>query len=324
MELFIAAGGGDRAALGRLVSASEAHGEDAVVIDGLVTQANAAGAATGRRRPPVVGITGPPGAGKSTLVDRLVAAQRAADQTVGVLAIDPSSPYSGGAILGDRVRMGSHLGDDGVFIRSLATRGAMGGLAVAVSSILRLLSVMGFDELVIETVGVGQVELDVATVADTVVVVVAPGWGDEVQAAKAGLMEIADIFVVNKSDRPGAAQTAADLTAMASLAQPAAHGWRPIVVTSSALTGAGVNDLVEAIALHRKFLSGTGAGVARDHKRAEKELVANVGHVVSEQVAALCSGAEWDALVAAVLAGRVSPKEAAATMLSSQRHRLFE
>jgi LAO/AO transport system kinase len=311
LELCAAALGGDRAALGRVLTLVDEQGDDAEIVDAAMSQPSA----ERRTRASIVGVTGPPGAGKSTLVDRLVMASRSADRTVGVLAVDPTSPFSGGAMLGDRVRMGSHLGDDGVLIRSLATRGALGGLTASVSSMLRVLRAVGFDELIVETVGVGQVELDVATLADTVIVVVNPGWGDEVQAAKAGLMEIADVFVVNKSDRGDAARTVHDLGAMTALSNRTVGAWLPRVVTTSALNGDGIDDLVRAVEAHSAHLIESSDGVARERTRAEHEVRARVVSALAQRAESLCAGPKWEALVGGVLAGRSTASDAARVLL---------
>src|SRR5881275_146024 len=195
----------------------------------------------------LVGVTGPPGAGKSTLVDRMTAELRKAGQTVGIVAVDPTSPFSGGAILGDRVRMTAHFGDEGVFIRSMATRGHLGGLARATSDVALVLDAAGKDIVMIETVGVGQDEVDIVRTADVSIVVLVPGTGDEVQALKAGIMEIADIFVVNKADREGADRLLSAVEANLALHSYPAGEWRPPIVKTVATSGAGVKELTEAI-----------------------------------------------------------------------------
>jgi LAO/AO transport system kinase len=205
----------------------------------------------------LIGVTGPPGAGKSTLVDRLTTELRAAGRTVGILAVDPTSPFTGGAILGDRVRMQAHAGDPGVFIRSMATRGNLGGLARATSDAAIVLDAAGRDIVIIETVGVGQDEVDIVRTADVSVVVLVPGTGDDVQALKAGIMEIADIFVVNKADREGADRTASGVEAMLNLQSFAADEWRPPIVKTEATTGAGVPELVDAVERFRRHAPET-------------------------------------------------------------------
>ncbi|HET8645898.1 MAG TPA: methylmalonyl Co-A mutase-associated GTPase MeaB, partial [Vicinamibacteria bacterium] len=199
----------------------------------------------------VVGVTGPPGAGKSTLVDRMTARLRADGKTVGVVAVDPTSPFTGGAILGDRIRMQAHATDDGVFIRSMATRGHLGGLAAATGHVLTVLSAAGKDVLLVETVGVGQDEVEIVGTADVSVVVLVPGLGDEVQALKAGIMEIADVYVINKADRDGPGRLAAAIEGMLDLS---AAGWRPPVVSTVASRGEGIAGLAEAISRHEEHL----------------------------------------------------------------------
>jgi LAO/AO transport system kinase len=205
----------------------------------------------------LVGVTGPPGAGKSTLVDRLTTEIRATGATVGVVAVDPTSPYSGGAILGDRVRMQAHAADPGVFIRSMATRGHLGGLARATSEVALVFDAAGKDIILIETVGVGQDEIDIVRTADVSIVTMVPGAGDEVQALKAGIMEIADIFVVNKADREGADRTVATIEAMLSLQAFAEGAWRPPIVKTEATTGKGVAELLRTIETFREHSKGS-------------------------------------------------------------------
>jgi len=204
----------------------------------------------------VIGVTGPPGAGKSTLVDRLTSHIRASDRTVGVVAVDPTSPFTGGAILGDRVRMQAHAGDAGVFIRSMATRGHLGGLARATSEVALVLDAAGKEIVIIETVGVGQDEVDIVRTADISIVTIVPGSGDEVQALKAGIMEIADIFVVNKADREGADRTVLSIEALLSLGSFGEGDWRPPIVKTEATTGKGVPELLEAV---ERFRAHTAA-----------------------------------------------------------------
>lgn len=218
----------------------------------------------------LIGITGAPGSGKSTLVDRLTAEIRKTSRTVGIVAVDPTSPFSGGAILGDRVRMQAHAGDAGVFIRSMATRGHLGGLARATSEVALVLDASGKDVVIIETVGVGQDEVDIVRTADVSVVTLVPGAGDEVQALKAGIMEIADIFVVNKADREGADRTVASVEANLSLQTFAADEWRPPILKTEATTGRGVAELLQAIEQFRAHT--TAAQKSRRRQRAEYRL----------------------------------------------------
>ena len=229
---------------------------------------------TGRAQ--VVGITGAPGVGKSTSVSVLITALRAAGEKVGVLAVDPSSPFSGGALLGDRVRMQDHALDDGVFIRSMATRGHLGGIAWATPQALRVLDAAGCDVVLVETVGVGQSEVEVVALADTTVVLLAPGMGDGIQAAKAGILEVADVFVVNKADREGADQTIRDLKHMISLGRQGTAGpsWRPPIVRTVATTAEGIEDLLAAIEEHRAWMLSHGELDARRQRRAEAEIEA--------------------------------------------------
>ncbi len=260
-----------------------------------------------------VGITGAPGAGKSTLTGALVRHLRASGARVGVLAVDPSSPFTGGAILGDRVRMHDHATDPDVFIRSMATRGHLGGLARAVPQAIRVLAVAGYDWIVVETVGVGQVEVEIAGTADTTVVVVNPGWGDGVQAAKAGLLEIGDVFVVNKADRDGVAATVHDLESMLHLAE--ARPWPPPVLQTVATTDRGVDDVLDAIERHRAAISGSGALAARREQRIADEIRALVLDRFIKQADDFCSGARFATVVRRVADGESDPYTAA-TLLS--------
>jgi LAO/AO transport system kinase len=224
----------------------------------------------------LMGVTGPPGAGKSTLVDRMIIEIRKTGQTVGVVAVDPTSPYTGGAILGDRVRMQAHAGDAGVFIRSMATRGHLGGLARATGEVAAVFDAAGKDIVIIETVGVGQDEVDIVGTADVSIVTIVPGAGDEVQALKAGIMEIADIFVVNKADRDGADRTVSSIEAMLSLHTFAEGDWRPPIVKTEAITGRGVPELLETIERFRQHTAATQG--SRRRARAEWRLRELLAH----------------------------------------------
>src|SRR6516225_4534489 len=253
---------GDRRSIAKVISLVERGGDGARAVIELVHPR------TGNAWS--IGITGAPGAGKSTLTDQLVLRMRATGGEVGVLAVDPTSPFSGGAILGDRVRMQSHTSDPGVFIRSMATRGHLGGLALATPQAVRVLDAVGKAWIVIETVGVGQVEVEIAGHADTTIVVVNPGWGDAVQTAKAGLLEVADVFVVNKADRPGADEAVHDLAAM--LEMVGERTWRPPIVRTIATTGEGVDELFNAIAAHKAHVESSGEAEARRRARLREEL----------------------------------------------------
>ena len=305
-ELIEATRRGDRSALARVLSIVE-RGGDAAREVGRATHGHGEGAYT-------VGVTGAPGAGKSTLTNALVDLVRARDERVAVLAIDPSSPFSGGAILGDRVRMGDHALDDGVFIRSMATRGHLGGLAVAAPEAVRVLAAAGYPWVLLETVGVGQVEVEVVGQADTTLVVVNPGLGDAVQANKAGLMEIADVFVVNKADRPGARETARDLQRMLQMAQPD-DDWQPPVVQATATSGDGVADVWQAVADHRAHLESAGGLDERRRRRAAEEVTRLVAARLLERARATTAGPRATELAEAVAAGDLDPWTAADELL---------
>ena len=269
---------GERVAIARLISLVEDGGAD------LGTVMEAIYPHTGRAYS--VGITGAPGAGKSTLTEQLVARARREDHDVGVLAIDPSSPFSGGALLGDRVRMQSHATDPNVFIRSMATRGHLGGIALATPEAMRVLEAAGKDVVVIETVGVGQAEVEVTDACDTTLVVVNPGWGDAVQTAKAGLMEIADVFVVNKADRQGARDAVRELSQMLELSETE---WKPEIVQTIATKGEGIDELWTAIAKHRAYQEERGLIEARRRRRIEREIREIVGERFRARVENECT-----------------------------------
>jgi LAO/AO transport system kinase len=271
---------------------------------------------TGQAR--VIGLTGSPGVGKSTVTAALVAAYRAAGQRVGVLAVDPTSPFSGGALLGDRVRMQNHATDDGVFIRSMASRGQLGGLAWATPQALRILDAAGFGLVLIETVGVGQAELEIASLADTTLVIVAPGMGDSIQAAKAGILEIADVFVVNKSDRPGAQEVVRDLRTMLSMGEWPPGRWKPPIVSTAAAASdrAGLDDLVERIGQHQAWLDSSGELAARRQTRAREEIAAIAVAVLRERMGALPGDQRMAELATRVAAGETDPYTAADELVS--------
>jgi LAO/AO transport system kinase len=262
----------------------------------------------------LVGMTGAPGAGKSTLVNALIGVWRTQGRRVAVLAVDPSSPFSGGALLGDRVRMQDHVLDDGVFVRSMASRGQLGGLSWATPQALLAFDAAGFDVVVIETVGVGQAEVEVAGVADTTVVVVAPGMGDAIQAAKAGILEIADVFCVNKADRPGASRTMAELRELQALG--GAGGAAAPIVSTTASDGGGVEDLAGAIDAHRDALVADGRLDARHRTRARWQIRELALGTVRERAANLTGAAGLDGLAAAVAHRELDPYTAADRLLA--------
>lgn len=295
----------DRRAIGRLISlvedASPALREAMALLAPL----------TGRAQ--VVGLTGSPGVGKSTSTGALVAALRVRGRRVGVLAVDPSSPFTGGALLGDRVRMQDHALDTDVFIRSMASRGHLGGLSAATPQALRVLDAAGCDVVLIETVGVGQAEVEIASLADSTLVLLAPGMGDAVQAAKAGILEIADCFVVNKADRDGADQTYRELKQMLQLgaSDVSGGGWKPPVLKTVASTGEGSEDVADAIEAHRVWMASTGELERRRTARAEREIEAIAVATLRERMGDLRGAAGMGALASAVAAGELDPYTAA-------------
>ncbi len=265
----------------------------------------------------LVGITGAPGAGKSTLVDGLVTHWRKANQSVGVIAVDPTSPYSGGAMLGDRVRMQAHAQDTGVFIRSMATRGHLGGLARATADAALVLDAAGKDFVTIETVGVGQGEVDIVGTADVCVVVLVPGMGDEVQALKAGIMEIADIFVVNKADREGADRTVAEIESMLGLHSYKEGEWRPPIVRTQATSGEGIAELDGAISRFRGF--STALLATRRRQRAEAQVRAILADRLMKRIESTLDAIELERLVDRIASRQTDPYSAAAEILGPQR-----
>jgi LAO/AO transport system kinase len=265
-----------------------------------------------------IGLTGSPGVGKSTLAAELVRAARSAGQTVAVLAIDPTSPFTGGALLGDRLRMQVHATDPGVFIRSMATRGHLGGMALAAPEAVRILDASGKDLVMVETVGVGQAEVDVAAATDTTIVVVAPGWGDAVQVAKAGILEIADVFVVNKADLEGADGAARDLEQMIRMGQSSVD-WTPPVVRVAARAGQGIQELWQAIALHREHLGRGGHLEERRTARLAREIEALAAERLRARIGE--SLAEDPELAGRVAAREIDPYAAAAILLERVERR---
>ena len=257
----------------------------------------------------VIGLTGSPGVGKSTSTNALVRAFRGQGLRVGVLAVDPSSPFTGGALLGDRVRMQDHASDAGVFIRSMASRGHLGGLSWAAPQAIRVLDAAGCDVVLVETVGVGQAEVEIASLADSTIVLVAPGMGDSIQAAKAGILEIADVFVVNKADRDGAQQTVRDLRNMIALAGP--EGWKPPIVPTVAMKDEGIADVVEQLGKHHAWMEDSGELARRRRARVRDEIEAIAVTILRERMADLHGNQRLDALAERVLDGARDPYSAA-------------
>jgi LAO/AO transport system kinase len=298
---------GDRRALARVVTLIENR---APQTHRILAQLHAH---TGRAH--IIGVTGSPGAGKSTLVMQLARELRRRERTIGVIAVDPSSPFTGGAILGDRIRMQELAGDPNVFIRSMASRGSLGGLAVSTRDAVRALDAAGFDVVIIETVGAGQAEVEIVRAAQTVVVVTVPGMGDDIQAIKAGILEIADIFVVNKADRPGADQTAAELRMLLSLDEARKERyWRTPILKTSATTGAGVPELADKLAEHLAALKESGQLASRSGRQAQSEMLALLHQALVERIEATIGPEEWDRLVAEVVERHSDPYTTAARL----------
>jgi len=306
-ELFDAACAGDRAALARVLSLLERGDAVAREVGRLAYKKSGNGY--------TVGITGAPGAGKSTLTSSLIKLLREQQLEIAVLAIDPSSPFTGGAILGDRVRMQDHATDPGVFIRSMATRGHLGGLSLSTPEAIRMLDAVGREWILVETVGVGQVEVEIAGKADTTVVVLNPGWGDSVQANKAGLMEIADIFVINKADRKGVEETRRDIEQMLELSDLPHEAWRPPIIATVGNTGEGVPALWDAVLEHRRAIETTGELKSRRDFRLREELREIVARRLEQRAREICTGEVWDGLQTQVLDKTLDPWSAADEML---------
>lgn len=306
-ELFDAACAGDRAALARVLSLLERGDAIAREVGRLAYKRSGHGY--------TVGITGAPGAGKSTLTSSLITHLRKQQLEIAVLAIDPSSPFTGGAILGDRVRMQDHATDPGVFIRSMATRGHLGGLSLSTPEAIRMLDAVGRKWILVETVGVGQVEVEIAGKADTTVVVLNPGWGDSVQANKAGLMEIADVFVINKADRKGVAETRRDIEGMLELTDMAHDAWRPPIIATVGNTGEGVTELWDAVLEHRSAIEASGELKKRRDFRLREELREIVARRLELKAREILTGDRWDGLQSQVLDRVLDPWSAADEML---------
>ena len=304
-DLIARARSGDKRSIARLLSAVENDEPSApAVLKALYPR-------TGQAY--VVGITGPPGGGKSTLVNRLAGLYRESGMRVAIVAVDPSSPFTGGAILGDRIRMQERSLDDGIFIRSMASRGHAGGLARATARLVNVLDALGNGVVIVETVGVGQEEVDVVSVADTVCLVTVPGLGDDIQAIKAGVLEIADVLVVNKADRPGADETVRDLAQMLSLAKD--PSWKPPIVRTAARSGEGIEQLVDAIAKHRAWAEESGARTRRRREAARSEVLTLLREALLRRLEGRIGDARLDAAVSRVADRRLDPYAAVDELL---------
>ena len=304
-DLLARARGGDKRSIARLLSVVENDGPGAAeAMRALYPQ-------TGHAQ--IVGITGPPGGGKSTLVNRLAGMYRERAPRVAIVAVDPSSPFTGGAILGDRIRMRERFLDDGVFIRSMASRGHAGGLARATARVVNILDALGTDVVLVETVGVGQEEVDVIRVVDTVCLVTVPGLGDDIQAIKAGVLEIADVLVVNKADRPGADETARDLAQMLSLAKD--RPWKTPILRTSAQSGDGLPQLVDAIDKHRAWSRASGEYLERRRAAARSEVEALLQEALLRELAGRVGESRLDAAVARVAERSLDPYAAVEELL---------
>lgn len=325
-DWIVGARSGNTRAIARLITQVESDTTAARTI------VRALYAYTGRAH--IVGVTGPPGSGKSSLVNELAKAFRRRDRRVGIVAVDPSSPFTGGALLGDRVRMRDLAGDEGIFVRSMASRGSLGGLARSTQSVVKVLDAAGYDLILIETVGAGQAEVDIATAAHTTIVIEAPGMGDDVQSIKAGILEIADILVVNKADQPGANRTVKSLEMMLHLAMPPAadphhpddghnasvltndsprhhSSWIVSVMQTVATTGSGVEELAASIASHREHLERSGEWPARERSRSRSEIEHLLRDRVIDDLALRVPAEARSALIAAVAERRLDPYTAA-------------
>jgi LAO/AO transport system kinase len=301
---------GDVVALGRLITVVETGGPQVAALRAAIH----AGRGGSRR----IGVTGAPGSGKSTLVGAIARELRARDRTVAIVAVDPSSSISGGAILGDRIRMSEHTLDEGIFVRSMSTRGRLGGVSAATVDAVALFDASGWDVVVIETAGVGQAEVDIVQIAETTAVVSVPGLGDDVQAIKAGLLEVADLHVVNKADRPEAERAVADLRGMLAIGGPPAdpEAWVPPVLRTTALDGSGVAELVDAFDEHGRWLGESGAGMAR-RRAAAAALVREIARgMLADGVGERLADPEAERLLDAVAGGDVDPYAAAGQLLA--------